>query len=67
MPKIVESPECVAVAKSISLEKWEWEEIDKLAAQWRTSRGGAIRRIWMEWDSRQAEIVSIPIVGTIGG
>lgn len=64
MPKIVQKPENQAVAKTISLEVWEWAEIEALAAKWRVSRSRAIRQIWMEWDAKQ---VQAPLMGTITG
>lgn len=68
MPKIVEKPENQAIAKTISLEAWEWEELDKLALKWRTSRSKALRRIWSEWDAMQApQPPAIPVFEVSGG
>ena len=66
MPKIVSNPENQAIAKTISLEAWEWDELEKLAIKWRVSRSKAIRRIWAEWDAAQA-VQSVPKMGVITG
>ncbi len=38
-----------AVARTVSFTEQEWVNLQKLATAWRTSRSGALRRIWMEW------------------
>jgi len=67
MPKIVNSPDNMAIAKTVSLEAWEWEELERLAIKWRVSRSKALRRIWNEWDAGQAAPVSAPAFVITGG
>lgn len=39
----------IAIARSISLTPQEWKDLADHAREWRTSRSGAFRRIWLEW------------------
>lgn len=41
--------EARAEARTISLTPQEWKELAGQAREWRTSRSGAFRRIWLEW------------------
>lgn len=38
-----------AIARTISMTEEEWEALAAQAKAWRSSRSGAIRRIWLEW------------------
>ncbi len=43
----------LARSRAISLYPQEWQNIELLSKQWRTTTSGAVRRIILEWEESQ--------------
>lgn len=55
-----------AVARTISLSEQEWIFLQKLAGRWKTSRSGAFRRIWLEWEECMSQAAGAGQAGQDG-
>lgn len=55
-----------SVARTISMTKQEWIDLQKIANRWKTSRSGALRRIWLEWEQGKSQAAGAGQAGQDG-